>query len=291
MNVLITGAAGLVGRALQESAPPDVHVFARSHRELDIANEAAVAQAVRQTSASVVINAAAYRNHDQAQSGREAAQRVNAAGARALAEACRSSGAWLMHLSTAHVFDGAQSAPYGPHDPMRPINVYGLTKCDGERAVREILPQQSTIIRTSWLHAAYGRNFAMSVLDQLSRSREVRIVSDQIGVPTCSSGFAAIVWSLSRRGAADIFHWCDSGVASWYDFAVALVEDACSAGLLRVMPEVVPISSAEYEPAAWRPANCVLDKRATESCLGVRAPHWRAPLRAMIARLAQSRGA
>jgi dTDP-4-dehydrorhamnose reductase len=292
MDVLITGAAGLVGQALCKAAPAGIRVHARTHPELDVTDAAAVMAAIREVSATVVINAAAHRNPDRAEGAQdeeERARRVNTCGARILAEACSVSGAWLMHISTAHVFDGMRCTPYAPDDPMQPVNVYGVTKRDGDEAVRAVLPERSTIVRTSWLHAPHGRNFAMTMLDRAADSRVLRTVSDRFGAPTCSAGFATVVWALARIRVAGVFHWCDSGVASWYDFAVAVIEEAYAAGLLATMPEVVPVLSTAYDEVAPRPSNCVLDKEATEQCLGIRAPHWRAPLRAMIRGLVATR--
>ncbi|HEX4619212.1 MAG TPA: sugar nucleotide-binding protein, partial [Steroidobacteraceae bacterium] len=120
---------------------------------------------------------------------------------------------------------------------------------------------------------------------------ELRVVSDQVGAPTHAAGLAGVLWALSTRRAAGLWHWCDSGVASWYDFAVAIAEEAVRLGLLPGAPPIVPIGTADYPTAAVRPAYSVLDKRATEKLLGITAPHWRIALRATLAGLCPAGGA
>jgi dTDP-4-dehydrorhamnose reductase len=141
------------------------------------------------------------------------------------------------------------------------------------------LPSRSTVVRTSWLYAADGRNFLTTMLRLMGSRPQLTIVSDQIGAPTSVTGLAQVLWLLGRRRAAGVFHWCDSGVASWYDFAVAIAEEAVALGVLASSPPILPIPSADYPTAARRPPCSLLDKRDTERLLGVTAPHWRRALR------------
>jgi dTDP-4-dehydrorhamnose reductase len=286
VRVLITGAGGQLGRALLALAPGDTSTRGVSHEQLDIADPAAVDSVVREFGPDVLINAAGFTRVDDAESEREAAERANATGPAVLAAASRSAGAWLVQVSTDYVFDGEHGQPYLPAAGTNPLSVYGRTKLQGELAVTRELPSQSTVVRTSWLYAAEGRNFLTTML-RLMRSRpQLSVVSDQIGAPTSVAGLAGVLWSFTRLRASGLYHWCDSGVASWYDFAVAIGEEAVALGVLSSGPPIVPITSAEYPTAARRPPYSLLEKRDTERLLGLTAPHWRHALRETLAILA-----
>jgi len=289
VKVLITGAAGQLGRALVALAPADASVRCVSHAQLDIADAPAVADALREFRPDALINAGGFTRVDDAERESEAAERSNATGPAVLAAACRGSGAWLVQVSTDYVFDGAQSRPYAPAARTNPLSVYGRTKLQGEQAVTRELPSQSTIVRTSWLYGAEGRNFLTTMLRLMHSRPELTVVSDQVGAPTSVAGLARVLWALARRRASGLHHWCDSGVASWYDFAIAIAEEAVSLGVLASSPPILPIASADYPVAARRPPYSLLDKRATEQLLGVSAPHWRRALRETLASLGAPR--
>jgi dTDP-4-dehydrorhamnose reductase len=286
--VLITGAGGQLGRALSALAPDDASVRGVSHEQLDIADAAAVDSVLRETRPDVLINAAGFTRVDDAETQQEAAVRANASGPTVLAAACRSAGAWLVQVSTDYVFDGEQSRPYRPAARTNPLSVYGKTKLQGELAVTRELPSQSTVVRTSWLYAAEGRNFLTTMLRLMRNRPQLTVVSDQIGAPTSVTGLARVLWAFALRQASGLHHWCDSGVASWYDFAVAIGEEAVSLGVLVSSPPIVPIASADYPTAARRPPYSLLDKRDTERLLGMTAPHWRAALRESLGALANT---
>jgi dTDP-4-dehydrorhamnose reductase len=288
LNALITGAGGQLGRALIALAPPELTLRTLTHRELDIADATAVEGVLREFKPSLLINGAGFTRVDDAETDRAAAARANAAGPAVLAAACGRAGAWLAHVSSDYVFDGAQNRPYDPAASPNPLSVYGKTKLDGELAVRHELSSASVIVRTSWVYGATGRNFLNTMLQLMKSRPQLKIVSDQIAAPTSVTSLARTLWALSLRRAAGLFHWCDSGVASWYDFAVAIAEEALALGLLTSAPEIAPITSAEYPTAARRPAWSLLDKRATEQLLGIRAPHWRAALRDTLRTVAVS---
>lgn len=279
MNVLITGAGGQLGRALLAAAPPGITVRAASHSDLDIADAHAVDAAVLDFKADAVLNAAGFTHVDNAESQHVEAERANSQGPAVLAAACRRAGAWLVQVSTDYVFDGAQSRPYAADARPNPLSVYGRTKLAGELAVSSALPAQSTVVRTSWLYAAQGRNFLTTMLRLMRERPQLTVVSDQLGAPTSVVDLARVLWTFTGRPSPGLYHWCDSGVASWYDFAVAIAEDAAAAGVLTSTAEILPIASAEYPTAARRPAFSLLDKRDTERLLGVRARHWRRALR------------
>jgi dTDP-4-dehydrorhamnose reductase len=279
LNVLITGAGGQLGRALVALTPPDVTVRTVTHADLDITDGGSVDAALHDFRPAALINAAGFTRVDDAETEQMAAVRANATGPAVLAASCRRAEAWLAQVSTDYVFDGEQSRPYDTASRPNPLSVYGRTKLDGELAVTRELPSQSLILRTSWVYGAEGRNFLHTMLRLMKSRPQLTVVSDQIGAPTSVTGLARTLWALSLRRACGLYHWCDSGVASWYDFAVAIAEEGVALGVLASAPQIVPIRSADYPTAARRPACSLLDKRATETLLGVRALHWRAALR------------
>ncbi len=285
MNVLITGAGGQLGRALIALAPDDTTVQGMSHDKLDIADARAVDAVLREFRPDALINAAGFTRVDDAETEREAAERGNATGPAVLAAACRTVGAWLVQVSTDYVFDGEQSRPYAPAASTNPLSVYGRTKLQGEQAVIRELPSNSTVVRTSWLYAAEGRNFLTTMLRLMGSRPQLTVVSDQIGAPTSVTGLARVLWAFTRRRAPGLYHWCDSGVASWYDFAVAIAEEAVSLGVLASSPPILPIASTDYPTAARRPQYSLLDKRDTERLLDVAALHWRRALRETLGAL------
>jgi dTDP-4-dehydrorhamnose reductase len=282
VKVLITGAAGQLGRALTAAAPRGAVLKACSHAELDVGEERTVRALFADFAPELVINAAAFTRVDDAERSPEAAARANATGPEVLAAACRAAGAWLTQVSTDFVFDGRQGHPYDTEAPPNPLSVYGRTKLAGEIAVVRELGERCTVVRASWLYSATG-GFAARMLTLMKSARELRVVSDQVGAPTHAAGLAGVLWALSARRAHGLWHWCDSGVASWYDFAVAIAEEAVRSGALPTAPPIVPVGTADYPTAAARPAYSVLDKRATERLLALTAPHWRVALRATLA--------
>jgi dTDP-4-dehydrorhamnose reductase len=282
LKVLITGAGGQLGRALLGTAPAASELRAMGHAELDIADARSVAAQMQSFAPEVVLNAAAFTGVDAAESAPEAAARANSLGPAVLAAACRSAGAWLVHVSSDYVFDGGQARPYDTRARPKPLSVYGRSKLEGELAVARELPERSTVVRASWLYGA-GSGFPARMIALMQSRPQLSVVSDQVGVPTHAAGLARVLWALAARRAPGLMHWCDSGVASWYDFAVAIAEEGLRKGLLRSAPAIRPISSAEYPAPAARPPYSVLDKRATEQLLGLEAPHWRSALRETLA--------
>jgi dTDP-4-dehydrorhamnose reductase len=282
MKVLITGAGGQLGRSLISCPPDAVVVLATSHKELDITDGDAVRAYVRAHSPAVIINAAAHTAVDRAESEPELAYGVNCDGPRHLALAARESGARLIHISTDFVFDGAASSPYRPDAPTNPLSTYGKTKLAGETAVLEVLPERSVILRTAWVYAAQGTNFVRTMLRLMNTNAAVRVVADQVGTPTAAGGLAATVWAIAAKPALHgIHHWTDAGVASWYDFAVAIAEEGAQLGLVPPEVLVAPIATADYPTPARRPPYSVLDKTSLTS-LGFTPVHWRKRLRGVL---------
>lgn len=264
------------------TAPAKYSVIAETRQTLDITDEAAVMAAVVRSGARWVINGAAYTAVDRAESEPDAARAINDMAVGNVARATARSGSRLLHISTDFVFDGESNRAYLPTDRPHPLSVYGATKLAGEqRAFEEA--KDAIIVRTAWVYASTGRNFVLTLLRLLREKDEVRVVADQIGAPTWASGMAQVLWSLiDESAAAGIYHWTDMGVASWYDFATAIQDEALALGLLgRVIP-VIPITTAEYPTPARRPAFSVLDTRSTRGSVNAPARHWRHNLRMML---------
>lgn len=285
MKILVTGAQGQVGRALSVMAPPGAVLIPVSHAELDIGDFPAVEAFVASNRPGVIINAAAYTAVDKAESEAELAHRVNATGPANLARVASLHGARLLHISTDFVFDGRSSVPYAPQDATAPLSVYGRTKLQGEQAVREHLPE-AVVLRTSWVYASSGKNFLLTMLRLMKERGSVRVVGDQVGSPTSANSLARALWAfVARPETSGTFHWTDSGVASWYDFAVAIAEYGHDLRLLPASVEVRPIATEEYPTPARRPPFSVLDKRQTVQALEMTPPHWREALRHVMKEL------
>lgn len=283
MRALVTGAGGQLGRALLASAPPGIKTAGFTSTDLDITDASAVTRAVGAFAPDIVFNAAAYTEVDRAEAEPSRAAEVNDLAVGHLASAARATGALLVHVSTDFVFDGASGKPYRPSDEPDPQNVYGSTKLAGERRAGD----GSLIVRTSWVYSVQGRNFLLTMLRLMREKEEIRVVSDQIGAPTYAPGLADTLWALAEARATGIFHYSDSGVASWYDFAVAIREEGVRGGLLDPSrsAQIQPIPSSAYPTAARRPHYSVLDNGATRDALGKTAPHWRANLRLALLEL------
>ncbi|MDH5298169.1 MAG: dTDP-4-dehydrorhamnose reductase [Desulfobulbaceae bacterium] len=282
MKVLIAGANGQLGRELVLRSPDGWQVTALGSAEMDLRDREAVLRAVAAFSPELIINGAAYTAVDRAEIEPEQAYAVNGHGVAHLAEAATSQGARFIHVSTDFVFDGRQSHPYGPSDRTNPVGVYGASKLEGERLALAFCGPKALIIRTSWLYGVHGNNFVKTMLRLMAERDGLRVVDDQVGTPTWAGGLAAAIWRLAAIEAGGIHHWSDAGVASWYDFAVAIQEEGLADGLLARAIPVEPIASEEYLTPARRPAYSVLDKRQTWQLLGEAAPHWRVNLRTML---------
>jgi dTDP-4-dehydrorhamnose reductase len=282
VRVLVLGGGGQVASAVVKAAPSEHCVTAKTRAELDIGDESAVARALADTGAQWLVNAAAYTAVDLAEDQPAKAVAVNDTAVGALAAAASRAGSRLLHLSTDFVFDGNSGRAYRPDDQTNPLSVYGASKLGGERRVLDG-DASGIVLRTAWVYAAAGRNFVLTMLRLLRDKEQVSVVCDQIGSPTWAAGLAAAIWGLIEAGVpGGVYHWTDLGVASWYDFAVAIQEEALARGLLPRAVPIAAIPSAAYPTRARRPAFSALDTAATRALIKVPARHWRHNLRAML---------
>ena len=181
------------------------------------------------------------------------------------------------------MFDGQAGTPYAPDAATNPISVYGRTKLAGE----QLAGKDALIVRTAWVYAPTGGNFVRTMIRLMGERPEVRVVADQVGTPTYAPGLAAALWKMASQGVTGTHHYTDAGAASWYDFAVAIQEEALAAGLLSTAVPVIPIATSDFPTPAKRPSYSVLDKASTFAALGGPTQHWRANLRTMIAQIAE----
>ncbi|MGH6697156.1 dTDP-4-dehydrorhamnose reductase [Sphingopyxis sp.] len=278
MKVLITGAGGQLGRALQTVGPAHAEIVPATSADLDIGDADAVRSYVTAAAPQLLVNAAAYTAVDKAESDAETAFRINGEAVGYLARAAETAGARFVHVSTDFVFDGTAGIPYAPDAPTAPLGVYGASKLRGEQEAGE----GALIVRTAWVYGSRGANFVRTMLRLMAERDEVRVVADQIGTPTWATSLAEGIWKLTATGATGLYHYTDSGAASWYDFAVAIQEEALAIGLLDRAIPILPIPSSAYLTPARRPHYSVLDKEVTSALIGAPAAHWRSNLRLML---------
>lgn len=276
MNVLVTGAGGMLARAvLSELSDRGHSVVPLDRAALDVTDGSAVEAAVMEARPDAVVQCAAYTRVDDAETEEAQALAVNAHSTAHVARACRLAGARLVYPSTDYVFDGAASEPIPPDAPTSPINAYGRTKLAGERAAAEA---DALVVRTSWLYGAGGRHFVGTMVDLARAGRPLRVVTDQRGAPTWTGSLAAMIATLlERRAPAGVYHATNAGDATWLELARAALE------LAGVEADIGPATSAEFVRPAARPAWSVLDCTRTYALTGP-APHWRDALAAFMDR-------
>ena len=281
-TVLITGAGGQLGYELQRTAPDSFEIIAAGRERLDISDAKSVRDFVEQHKPDAIINAAAYTAVDKAEEEQSLAATINTEGARNLAQAAADHQIKLLQVSTDFVFSGDAYSPIATDAKCQPQGCYGQTKLDGELAIQEVLGDEAYIVRTAWLYSSHGNNFVKTMLRLMSERDSLGVIADQIGTPTWAHGLAESLWQALVVDASGIHHWTDAGVASWYDFAQAIMEEGVSLGLLDKSIQLNPLTTADYPTPASRPAYSVLDKTHTWAALGVAGEHWRVALRKMM---------
>lgn len=270
MRLMITGAAGMLGSDVQAAGAADHEVVALSRAELDISDCDAVVAAVTAAQPDAIINCAAYTNVDGAEADPDAAAAANAIGPGFLAEAATAAGAWIVHVSTDYVFDGAKTSPYLESDPTGPRSIYGSTKLLGERAVAMAAPDRHTVVRSSWLFGTRGSSFPATMLRLATERDALTVVDDQRGCPTFTGHLApALVQLAAGRDLPGVVHVAASGDCTWYEFAVEIMRVADTP------IEVRPITTDEFPRPARRPAYSVLRSARPDAPI---LPDWRVGL-------------
>lgn len=278
MRIVVIGKNGQLASELAASTPADVSPVCLGRTDINLASKDDILEKISKETPDVVINASAYTAVDKAEADIDSAFELNATAVQNLVGVCKELQCRFIHISTDFVFDGTKNIAYEPNDPTNPLGVYGASKLAGEVAVLQSQYSNATIVRTSWVYSVFGNNFVKTMLRLIKEKDKLGIVSDQIGTPTSASGLATFLWTLSRIDKLEpIYHWSDSGIASWYDFAVAIQELSLEIGLLEAKIPLLPIASAEYPTPAKRPCFSVLN--TSMSAKLVSQQHWRQALR------------
>jgi dTDP-4-dehydrorhamnose reductase len=278
MRVLITGANGQLGGALQRTAPAWADVNAIDVEDVDLTDAPMLRARLVVEAPDIILNAAAYTAVDKAESEEALARAINAEAVGVMVEAMADTGGKVVHVSTDYVFDGKASTPYAPDAPRAPQSAYGRTKAEGEDCLRA----DDLLVRTAWVYEAGGANFVRTMIRLMKERDELRVVADQVGAPTWATGLARTIWALVEKGATGTFHHCDDGMASWHEFALAIAEEAHALGLIPRIPVIHAIATAEYPTPARRPAFSLLDCSKTRAFLGDAPVAWRDNLRLML---------
>jgi dTDP-4-dehydrorhamnose reductase len=272
MKILILGHKGMLGSDLMLRLGEAHDVTGRDVGAFDVVSAEDCRRVVAECSPEVVINAAAYTNVDGCEANPEPCFAVNAAGVKNVALACRGRGITLVHFSTDYIFDGRKKTPYVEEDLPAPLNVYGASKWEGEKYLRD-LAERYLLIRTAWLYGPHGNNFVKTILEKTSTVKALEVVDDQIGSPTSTCDLAAAVELLIERGHTGIFHVTNSGRCSWYEFACTIVRYS---GMNDVT--IRPIGSEKLTRPACRPSWSVLDCRKFTAASGMTLPPWQSAL-------------
>jgi dTDP-4-dehydrorhamnose reductase len=274
-NILVTGGQGQLATCINDISKGgnDLNFTYVDIDKLDITNQNAVNNFFNENKFEYCINCAAYTAVDNAESNQELAKQVNVIGARNLAYACKNHNVVLIHISTDFVFDGNQANFYTEDDSTYPLSVYGITKRNGEIEIANIL-KEHFIIRTSWLYSEHGNNFLKTMLRLGSERENLNVVVDQIGTPTYAGDLANVIVNLIQQDASlfGTYHYSNEGVASWYDFAVAIFN------LSNLEVQVAPIKTEAYPTPAMRPKNSIMDKSKIKEAFNLQIPYWRESL-------------
>jgi len=281
-RILVTGANGQLGQEVQRlsAAFPDYEFEFFTRENLSIDNEAQVKEAFRKVQPAFCINCAAYTAVDKAETDKEAARNINARAVELLAIVCMQHGTRFIHISTDYVFDGNATQPYKVNAPVDPQSVYGATKLEGEqRAMRS--NSNPIIIRTSWVYSEFGKNFVKTMMRLMKEKESLNVVSDQSGSPTYAFDLAEAILQIISSGKwkGGIYHYSNTGIITWYDFAVA-IRDLIHSGC-----KVNPIPTSDYPTPAKRPAYSAMDTSLIADTFDIKLKPWKDRLFACIDRL------
>lgn len=290
LQVIVTGANGQLGYALQQTVPEFINnvavkLQALTRQQLDLSSPETIAETLDSLQPDIIINAAAYTAVDKAEAESQLADVINHQAVAAIARWCASHKKMLVQISTDFVFDGKTHTAYLPDDACQPLGVYGRSKRAGEIAALE--NPDTYVVRTGWVYCEQGANFVKTMLRLGTERESLGIVSDQLGTPTYAVNLAKMIWSLvAKKPEPKIFHFSDAGVASWYDFAAVIFSLAEQKKILHRQPQIKPIRTSDYPTPAQRPAFSVLDKQQSWVLLDIQPIHWQQALSSMLDKLA-----
>lgn len=293
MNILLFGKSGQVGWELQRALAPLGNLTALDFNSTDFCGDftkpEGVAETVRRLRPDVIVNAAAHTAVDKAESEPDLAYLLNAQSVEAIAREAQKLGAWVVHYSTDYVFPGDGETPWKETDATGPLNVYGETKLAGEQALQQHCDKH-LILRTSWVYAGKGNNFAKTMLNLAKTRDTLSIISDQYGAPTGAELLAdctahAIRTALVKPDVAGLYHLVASGITTWADYAELVFAKAREAGIELAVQEVKKVPTSAYPTPARRPNNSRLSTEKFQSTFNLQLPQWQAGVERMLAEL------
>lgn len=283
MKVVVTGANGQLGKCLQDVAKqfPTLECIFLGREHCDIQQFGMVSQVLHSLQPDWVINAAAYTAVDKAEQEAAAARLINGEAVGHLAKVCKDVGAKLLHVSTDYVFDGTATTPYVETDAVNPIGIYGESKLMGEQLALEVYAAGTAIIRTSWVYSKHGANFVKTMLRLMKEREAIGVVKDQLGSPTYAVDLANALLTICEHPqfVPGIFHYSNSGIISWYNFAVAIQE------ISGLNCTVNPITTANFPTPAKRPAWSVMDCSKIERTYSIPLMEWQTSLQHCLRQL------
>lgn len=293
MNILLFGKTGQVGWELQRALAPLGNIIALDMQSVDycgdFSNPEGIAETIRAINPDVIVNAAAHTAVDKAESEQGLAQLLNAISVEAIAKEAAKIGAWVVHYSTDYVFPGNGETPWRETDETAPLNVYGRTKLDGEKALQAHCPNH-LIFRTSWVYAGKGNNFAKTMLRLAEERKELSVINDQVGAPTGAELLAdctahAIRIAMAKPEVAGLYHLVASDTTTWYDYAALVFDEARKAGIELAVEKLNAIPTTAYPTPARRPLNSRLNTEKFQTNFGLVLPCWDIGVKRMLAEL------
>jgi len=286
MKILVTGKNGQLGKSIHKivtnNEQTDEFVFV-GREELDLSSTDSIISYFNHNNFDIIINCAAHTAVDKAEEEAVLANQINHLAVAQLAQIAKRQQAKLIHVSTDYVFDGESDKPYTETDVTNPINIYGKTKLAGEQALKEIMPTDAIIIRTSWVYSEYGNNFVKTMLRLGKERDELNVVSDQIGSPTYATDLAEVILEIindkdcqDKDRLTEIYHYSNEGEISWYEFAKEIFE------LSGIQCGVSPITTEQYPTPAKRPKNTLMNKDKIAETFSVNIPDWKESLNTCV---------
>lgn len=286
-QILVTGANGQLGNEIRNLAKdyPDYTFFFTDVDDLDITSISQVENFLNQQKIDIIVNCAAYNVVDGAEKDTETAFLINSIAVKYIAQLARKKNIFYIHVSSDYVFDGMKNMPYLESDQPNPLSAYARSKHEGETQVQNTL-DNGAIIRTSWLYSSYGNNFVKTILKHAQEKDQLKVVSDQVGTPTYAADLANAILQFiphhKQINGVGIFHYSNEGIASWYDFAKAILE------ISGIECKIVPVDTKDYPLPALRPFYSVLNKSKIKSFLDIEIPYWRDSLKVCLNKIKSS---